>query len=215
VYIVHLSSVEGVQTVRRLKAEGRRFHVETTSPYLTLSFDTPLGALAKMVPPIRSAQDREALWAALREGLIDTIGTDHTPMTKAEKRPDPGIWKTMPGYPAVGTHLPSLLHEARRHRYPLVDLVEKMTANPAKIFGLYPRKGTILPGSDADLIVIDPDREQTVSVALAASRADFALHEGERLVGWPTAVFKSGRLLSAGTAKAGRATGGGYLQRRR
>ena len=192
IYIVHLSSAEGLDMVRRLKREGRSFHVETTSPYLTLSHDTTMGPLAKMTPPIRSEADRRALWEGLRTDLIETVGTDHTPMTIAEKQPDAAVWKTMPGYPAVGTHLPALLDGARRNDCPLVKLVEKMTAAPARIFGLYPRKGTLLPGSDADVVIVDPMREKTVSVEGAASRADWALHQGRSLVGWPVAVFKSG-----------------------
>jgi dihydropyrimidinase len=192
IYIVHLSSAEGLEMVRRLHHEGKQFFVETTSPYLTLSDETALGPLAKMVPPIRSEEDRRALWEGLRANLIDTVGTDHTPMTIVEKQPDPGLWKTMPGYPAVGTHLPALIDGARRHDYPLLALVGKMTAAPARVFGLYPKKGTILPGSDADLVIVDPMREREVSVQGAASRADWALHEGRRLIGWPVAVFKSG-----------------------
>ena len=192
IYIVHLSSAEGLETVRRLKREGKSFHVETTSPYLTMSHDTPMGPLAKMTPPIRSEADRRALWEGLRTDLIETVGTDHTPMTIAQKQPDASLWKTMPGYPAVGTHLPALLDGARRNNCPLLKLVEKMTAAPARIFGLYPKKGTLLPGSDADVVILDPMREQTVSVEGAASRADWALHQGRSLVGWPVAVFKSG-----------------------
>lgn len=197
IYIVHLSSAEGLAMVRRLKREGKSFHVETTSPYLTLSHDTDMGALAKMTPPIRSETDRRALWEGLRTDLIETIGTDHTPMTVAEKQPGGSMWRTMPGYPAVGTHLPALIDGARRSDFPLVKLVEKITAAPARIFGLYPRKGTILPGSDADLVILDPMREKTVSVEGAASRADWALHQGRPLVGWPVAVFKSGYPVSA------------------
>lgn len=196
IYIVHLSSREGLETVRRLRREGRSFHVETTSPYLTMTYDTPMGALAKMVPPIRAERDQDALWWGLLDGSIETIGTDHTPMTRAEKRLDPGIWKTMPGYPAIGTHLPALLDAARRREFPLELLVEKIAANPARIFGLYPRKGTILPGSDADLIVLDPNRTRTVSAELAGSRADYALHEGRAMTGWPATVIKNGRILA-------------------
>ncbi len=205
IYIVHLSSREGLETVRRLRREGYGLCVETTSPYLTLSYDSLMGPLVKMVPPIRAAHDQEALWSGLRDGSIDTIGTDHTPMTRGEKRPDPGLWKTMPGYPAVGTHLPALLDGARRRQFPVATLVEAITARPARIFGLYPRKGSLLPGSDADLVVVDLACEQPVSAELAASRADYALHEGRSLTGWPVAVIKSGRLLSPGALKENRA----------
>jgi dihydropyrimidinase len=214
IYIVHLSSAEGLEMVKRLRREGKQFFVETTSPYLTLSDDTSMGPLAKMTPPIRSEADRRALWEGLRADLIDTVGTDHTPMTLAEKGPTPSMWKTIPGYPAVGTHLPALIDGARRHDCPLLKLVEKMTAAPARIFGLYPRKGTILPGSDADLVIVDPMREQTVSVEGAASRADWALHEGRALIGWPVAVFKSGCPVNAEEVKRRTAPiAGTYLRR--
>ena len=101
--------------------------------------------------------------------------------------------ETMPGYPAVGTHLTSLIDAACKNNFSLLKLVEKMTLAPAKIFGLYPRKGTLLPGSDADLIVLDLARKKPVSAETAASRSDFALHQGETMIGWPEIIFKSGR----------------------
>lgn len=214
VYFVHVSSAETLRVIRRLKGEGRRFFVETTSPYLTLNDQTPQGALAKMVPPVRTEEDRLALWEGLREDLIDSIGTDHTPLTVGEKRPEGSLWGTVPGYPAVGTHLPSLLDGARRRRFPLLRLAEKICLNPARIFGLYPRKGTLLPGGDADLVVLDPIRSLRVTPETSSSRADFALHEGETLIGWPVAVIQGGRPVAAGELRAGRRSPGGrYLKR--
>lgn len=195
IYFVHISSAETLQMIRQLKAAGSRFFVETTSPYLTLTDQTDLGPLAKMVPPIRTEEDRRALWQALEEDLIDTIGSDHTPLTVFEKKPHPLLWDTMPGYPAVGTHVPSLLNEADRLGFPLLKLIEKMTIRPATIFGLYPRKGTLLPGSDADLVIVDPLRKQPVTAERAASRSDFALHQGKELVGWPRMIIKAGRVI--------------------
>lgn len=215
IYIVHVSSAEGVETVRRLKRDGKRFWAETTSPYLTLSNDSPMGALAKMVPPIRSAEDQAALWQGLIDDVLDTVGTDHTPMTIDEKQARAAnLWDTMPGYPAVGTHVPSLIDAARRHDLSLLRLVEKLALNPARIFGLYPRKGTLLPGSDADLVIVDPMRERDVTADTAASRSDFALHQGERLIGWPVAVFKGGRPVRAEDLREARSNvSGGYLRR--
>jgi dihydropyrimidinase len=214
VYFVHVSSAETLQVIRRLKAEGRRFFVETTSPYLTLTDQTPQGALAKMVPPVRTEEDRLALWEGLKEDLIDSIGTDHTPMTLEEKRPDASLWDAMPGYPAVGTHLASLADGARRQRFPLLRLAEKIALNPARIFGLYPRKGTLLPGGDADLVILDPHRSMRVTPEAAASRADFALHEGETLIGGPVAVIQGGRPVLPEEVRAGRQPPSGvYLKR--
>ncbi|MBW1920607.1 MAG: amidohydrolase family protein [Deltaproteobacteria bacterium] len=102
----------------------------------------------------------------------------------------------MPGYPAVGTHLPSLLDGAWKHEFPITTLIEKMSASPAKIFGFYSQKGTLLPGTDADLVIIDPILEKVVTPRIAASRSDYCLHQGKKLRGWPVAVVKSGKILT-------------------
>ena len=193
VYFVHISAKETLAMIKSLQAQGNKFFVETTSPYLTLTDETALGPLAKMVPPIRTEEDRLSLWEGLAADVIDTIGSDHTPLTISEKQPDMHLWETMPGYPAVGTHMTSVIDAACKSNFPLLKLVEKMTLAPAKIFGLYPRKGTLLPGSDADLVVLDIARTKRVSPDTAASRSDFALHQGDTMVGWPEIIFKSGR----------------------
>jgi dihydropyrimidinase len=195
IYFVHISSEKTLQMIKNMRSQGKNFFVETTSPYLTLTDTTALGPLAKMVPPIRTEQDRRSLWQGLEEDVIDTIGSDHTPLTLSEKKPSRRLWETMPGYPAVGTHVPALFDFALKNNFSLLKLVEKITLNPAKIFGLYPQKGTLLPGSDADLVIIDPRCERIVSPENAASRSDFALHQGDRLSGWPAIVLKSGRLV--------------------
>jgi dihydropyrimidinase len=213
-YFVHVSAAATIEVIRRLKSEGKRFFAETTSPYLSLTDRTDLGALAKMVPPIRAAADQKALWQALSEDLIDAIGSDHTPLTRAEKKAEAPLWEALPGYPAVGTHLPSLLDAAGRRGFSLLKLSEKTALNPARIFGLYPRKGTLLPGSDADLVVVDPGLARSVDAAAAASRSDFALHEGSALTGWPTAIFKAGRpVVLDGRPCADAVPAGRYLGR--
>ena len=195
-YFVHVSSAESVGLLRRSRAEKPgRFRAETTSPYLTTTWDSPQGSLAVMSPPVRGEEDRRALWAALADGTLDSIGTDHTPLTVGQKTGGRAFWDTIPGYPAVGTHLPLLLDGARRHKLGIEHLVEKITANPARIFGIYPRKGAILPGSDADLLVVDLDRAKEISALSAGSRADYALHQGEKSLGWPVAVVKAGKIL--------------------
>jgi len=118
-YIVHLSSAEGLRTVQRYRGNGLRLTVETTSPYLGLSSDDPNGFLLKMVPPIRSAANTQALWEGVLDGSIDLIGTDNTSRTRATKQPDAGLHGARPGYAGLGTHLPALLcfgHHARGAR---------------------------------------------------------------------------------------------------
>ena len=213
-YFVHISAKETLAMIESLQMQGNNFYVETTSPYLTLTDETPLGPLAKMVPPIRTEEDRQSLWDGLAADVIDTIGSDHTPLTTSEKQPDMHLWETMPGYPAVGTHLTSLINAACKSNFSLLKLVEKMTLAPAKIFGLYPRKGTLLPGSDADLVVLDLARAKTVSAETAASRSDFALHQGDTMVGWPEIVFKSGKPVYIDNLKNRQeSTAGRYLRR--
>jgi dihydropyrimidinase len=196
IYFVHLSSKESIKIAEVLKREHSNIYFETTSPYLTMNIEDDTSFLYKMTPPIRVTEDQKALWRGLGEDVVDTIGTDHTPMSMDEKKPSVNLWEILPGYPSVGTHLVSLIDKAQKEHFSLLKLIEKMTAAPAKIFGIYPQKGTLLPGSDADLVIIDPMLEKRATPELAASRSDYCLHEGKRLRGWPVSVIKRGRLVT-------------------
>jgi dihydropyrimidinase len=214
IYVVHVSSEEGIQAARDLKPKTKNLFFETTSPYLTLDLEQDLDLLYKMVPPIRRRKDQKALWQGLADDTLDTIGSDHTPMSSAQKKTSVNLWEVPPGYPAVGTHLPSLLDHAPRNGLPLTKLVAKMCASPATIFGLYPRKGTLLPGSDADLVIVDPSLKKEATPQAAGSRSDYCLHQGKVLKGWPVAVIKSGQWLTPDTLdRARRSLGARYLRR--
>jgi dihydroorotase-like cyclic amidohydrolase len=196
-YIVHLSSAAGLEVVRRLKRDGARVTVETTSPYLGLSSDDPNGFLLKMVPPIRTAPNTQALWGGLLDGAIDVVGTDNTSRTRATKQPEAGLHGARPGYAGLGTHLPALLHFGHHVRgAPLDLLAERLCRTPARVFGLYPRKGTIAVGSDADLVVVDLALEREVRPEALAGMSDFSPFEGKRLRGWPVATIKGGRIVA-------------------
>jgi len=214
IYFVHVSSEKGIQSARELKQKNKNLFFETSSPYLTLDLEQDLDLLYKMVPPIRSREDQKALWDGLADDTVDTIGSDHTPMSSGQKKTSINLWDVPPGYPAVGTHLPSLLDRAAGNGLPLARLVEKMSASPAKIFGLYPGKGTLLPGSDADLVIVDPSLKKEATPQAAASRSDYCLHQGRMLKGWPVAVIKSGQWLTPDTLdRARRSLGARYLRR--
>jgi dihydroorotase-like cyclic amidohydrolase len=214
IYFVHVSSRKGIQVAKDLKRENKNLFFETTSPYLTLDLEQDLDLLYKMVPPIRSREDQKALWDGLADDTVDTIGSDHTPMSSGQKKTSANLWDIPPGYPAVGTHLPSLLDRAKKADFPLTKLVEKMTASPAKIFGLYPAKGTLLPGNDADLVIIDPSLKKEATPQTAASRSDYCLHQGKTLRGWPVAVIKSGQWLTSDSfERAGDSFRAKYLRR--
>jgi dihydroorotase-like cyclic amidohydrolase len=194
-YIVHLSSRAGLEAAREERADRRKLHVETTSPYLSLTKHDPNGLLAKMSPPVRAQEDVDALWDGLRAGIIDCVGTDNTSRDRATKNPAGGLWGARPGYPVLGTHLAALLHEGYHRRgVPLEILAARACAAPARVFGLYPQKGTLAVGSDADLAVIDLDLEREVRPASLHSFSDFSPFEGRTLKGWATAVIKGGRL---------------------
>jgi dihydropyrimidinase len=210
VYIVHVSSADGVAAIRELKASGRRILAETTSPFLSLEPGSGRDSRTLMAPPVRGGADRAALWSGLRDGTLDSIGTDHTPLSSGQKRLGSRYPEALLGYPAIGTHLPSIIDACLGSGFPLELAVEKLTRRPAEIFGLYPRKGTLLPGSDADLAIIDLSKTEVVSPGRTASRADFSLHEGERLAGWPDLVVKGGIVQVQGSAPTGR-----YLRRGR
>lgn len=195
-YVVHNSCKESMEVLRREKHP--RFYAETTSPYLTLDTSSDVGAYGKMLPPFREPESRLALWQGIREGLIDTIGTDNVTMTAMEKKFGQGMDGADAGYPALGTHLASVLDEGFfRQEIPLEKLIPMMTMNPAKIFGVYPRKGTLLPGADADIVIVDMEQERRVNPKELLSRSDFSLFQGKTLRGWPVFTIKSGRVVAA------------------
>jgi dihydropyrimidinase len=213
-YIVHLSSLEGLDVARHVKRAGGRVTVETTSPYLGLSSDDPNGFLLKMVPPIRSPRHRVALWEGLRDGVIDVVGTDNTSRTRATKQPEAGLHGARPGFAVLGTHLPALLHFGYHERgIPLHVLVERACRMPARAFGLYPQKGTISVGADADLVVVDLDWEKEVRATDLGGLSDFSPFEGKRLRGWPVATIKGGVVAARDGVMEPMPAGGRYLAR--
>ena len=198
IYLVHLSVKGSIAVIRESRRSGGTcsLYAETTSPYLTIDTDSKLGARGKMIPPFRTPEHREALWEGLREGVIDTVGTDNVTITLAEKKVEQGMGEALPGYPALATHLPSLLHEGvNKGRVDLTRLAEVTSLRPAEIFGLYPAKGSLLPGSDADIVIVDLQARRKVDPLKLASRSDFSLFEGKELIGWPEFTVKSGEIV--------------------
>jgi dihydroorotase-like cyclic amidohydrolase len=211
-YVVHLSSAQGLEAVRAARREGAKMTVETVSPYLCLNSDDPNQFLLKMVPPIRGAKHGDAVWTGLLEGSVNTIGTDNTSRSRAAKNPGGGLHGARPGYAVLGTHLPSLLHYGGLRGVPLETLIDPCTRQPAKVYGIYPQKGTIAVGSDADLVVVDLDLEKTVTPKLLKGMSDFSPFEGKTLRGWPVATIKGGRVAARDGDVVGPAEGR-YLPR--
>jgi dihydroorotase-like cyclic amidohydrolase len=211
-YVVHLSSAQGLEVVRNARRLGLSFTVETTTPYLGLASDDSNGFLVKMVPPIRESWHHDALWQGFVEGSINTVGTDNTSRSRKTKNPQGGLHGAKPGLPALGTHLPALLHYGRLRGVPLDVLVERATRAPAKTYGIYPKKGTIAVGTDADLVIVDLDLEKVVRPEDLQGMSDFSPFEGKTLKGWPVATIKAGQIVARDGKIVGKATGR-YLPR--
>jgi dihydropyrimidinase len=211
-YVVHLSSSQGLEAVRNARRQGLRFTVETTTPYLGIASDDPNGFLAKMVPPVRAKEHHDALWRGLMEGLINTVGTDNTSRVLATKKPEAGLHGARPGVAVLGTHLPALLHYGRLRGVPLELLVDRAARAPAKVYGVYPQKGAIAVGSDADLVIVDLDFEKTVRAEDLGGMSDFSPFEGKKLRGWPVATVKAGEIVARNGKIVGKRNGR-YLPR--
>jgi len=194
IYIVHLSTREALEEVRHFKAEYPKIFVESCPQYLTFTKDSPLGTLGKVNPPLRSQADIDSLWRGISEGLVDTIGTDHAANPKELKVGS--IWDARPGFPGTATMLPVLLSEGvNKNKISLEKVVEVTAFNTAKIFNLYPRKGTIQVGSDADLCIVDLNMSKKVEYKMLKSSSDFSLYEGWTLTGWPTLTVVRGKIV--------------------
>ncbi|GAB3038562.1 amidohydrolase family protein [Parafrigoribacterium mesophilum] len=179
-YGVHVSSGEALDALSGRKAEYENIFLETCPHYLTLDTSSPMGSRAKVNPPVRPEGNQDALWEGVRDGRIDTIGSDHVPRHFTAK--DKDIWSASAGFPGSGTLLPTMISEAHLRRgIPLERIVELTSTRPAQLFGLYPRKGQIAVGSDADFAVVDMNGHYTITAATQHSAAEYSVWEGKEV----------------------------------
>jgi dihydropyrimidinase len=198
IYLVHLSSREALDALRDGRQRARVFG-ETRPLYLYLTraqFDRPDAALWVGQPPLREAGDVDAIWAALADGTLDTVGTDHIPHTRAAKlAPGLSFDKIPPGVSNLETLLPMLYSEGvRKGRLSLARMVEVLATGPARIAGMYPRKGVAAVGSDADLVVFDPEERRAIRATDLHSACDYDPYEGWDVIGWPEVVLLRGEV---------------------
>lgn len=199
-YLVHLSSRRAIAALRDARAHGDPVFGETRPIYLYLTremFARGDGALYVGQPPLRERDDVDALWDALADGTLSTVGTDHFPHPRSAKL-DPAhtFDRIPPGVANLQTLLPMLYSEGvRRGRITLPRLVQVLSRGPATLAGLSGRKGTIAPGYDADLVVLDPDLHRTVRSTDLVSNADHDPFEGWEVTGWPITVLCRGRVV--------------------
>jgi dihydropyrimidinase len=214
--------------VAEARAKESAVYAETCPHYLLLDereYERPGFEAAKfvMTPPLRSPEHQAALWRGLRTGVVSAISTDHCPFCFAEepygmrysKQQGLSDFSKIPnGAPGIETRLP-LIYDAgvRSGRLSLNRFVDLVSTTPARLFGLYPRKGTIAPGSDADYVLFDPEAEWAVEASRHHSRIDYSLFEGRRVKGGVRKVFLRGELIVDDGEWRGREGGGSYLRR--
>jgi len=195
-YFVHIGSTAAIDTILAEREKGQsNYYIETCPHYLTHTTEFR-NLTGKVTPPIRSKSDLQSMWSALRNGIVDTIGTDHVANRLELKMGKGGIWSALSGFPGIATMLPVLLSKGvNEDRIGIERVAEVTSYNTARIFGMYPKKGTIQPGSDADLTIVDLDLEKTVTPDLLQSYSDYTIYDGWKLRGWPVMTIVRGNIV--------------------
>jgi dihydropyrimidinase len=221
IYIVHLSCNEALEKVREARDRGLPVYAETCPQYLYLSienFDAPgfEGAKYVFTPPLREKWHQEKLWNGLKRDHLQVVSTDHCPFCfKEQKELGKDDFTKIPnGGPGV-EHRISLIYSGgvAAGRFSVNRFVELVSTTPAKLFGLYPRKGTIAVGSDADLVIFDPKRKHTISAKTHHMRVDYSMFEGFQVTGMPDMVLSRGQVVVDGDKFLGRPGQGEFLRR--
>jgi dihydropyrimidinase len=200
IYVVHLSSGSALRSARRGQARGLPVFVETRPLYLYLTSDVlrePQGGRYIGAPPLREPDDVRALWAGLTDGSVHTLGSDHAPWSLPDKVDDSlDVTTARQGVADLETTVPMLFSEGvRTRRISLSRFVALTSTNAARLFGLYPRKGTIAVGSDADLIVLDPQLRRTIDGRSMRSKAGYSVYDGREVFGWPRFTVSRGEIV--------------------
>jgi dihydropyrimidinase len=208
VHVVHLSSARALEACRAAKRAGAPLTVETRPLYIHLTDEVMRGPDLPLFvgqPPLRTPADVEAMWSGLLDGSIDFLATDHAPWTREQKMDSTlTIARVRPGVSNLQTMLPMYFSDAVRTRgMPLERFVATTSTNAAKRFGLYPRKGVIAEGSDADLVVWDPNKRDVVRAADDHSNSDYSVYEGREVTGWPEVTIRRGEVVARGVTITG------------
>jgi len=219
-YIVHNTIAESVDIFDKAESEGIDVIAETCPQYLTHNSEEPVPilednpALSVVNPPLRGKEDNEKLWQGIKQGIISTIGSDHAPHKREDKGRD--VWKAPPGAGNLTQMiLPVMLSEGvNKNRIPLEKVVEVCCQNPAKAFGLYPQKGTISVGSDADIVIVDLDKKVKWTPELSPSVCDWSIYDGWEFKGWPVLTIMRGNIITEQGKIVGKPGIGRYCPRK-
>jgi dihydropyrimidinase len=220
-YIVHVSTAQGAEAISQARSDGQEVYGETCPQYLLLTeeeLDRPEFQGAKFVcsPPLRKKQDNVVLWQALARNALQTVGTDHCAFNwRKQKELGRRVFTEIPsGLPGIAARL-SLLYTfgVRQKQLTLSRWVQVCSSNPARLFGLYPRKGTLAPGSDADVVIFDPNKKVTLSQAVLHENVDYTPYEGLELQGYPEMTISRGVVVAQDGRFVGPPGHGRFLKR--
>ena len=199
IYIVHVSSKAGIETIRDLREKGVKVIAETTPHYLFLDrskLSGPEGPLYVMTPPLRTKEDNEALQEALVDGEIQVVATDHCSFTREQKLESSDVRTIYPGIPGTEELLPLIYNFGHvSGQLSIGQIVSLLSTGPAKAFGLYPKKGVLQEGSDADIVLFDPSEIWTISSATTHSASHYTPYEGMTVMGRVKMTYLRGRLI--------------------
>jgi dihydropyrimidinase len=220
VYIVHLSAAEALEMVTEARDRGLPAFAETCPQYLFLSYDNYEepgfeGSKYVMSPPLRGKETQDKLWRGLAFNDLQAIATDHCPFCMKEKHLGDGDFSKIPnGAPGVETRM-SLVYDGgvRTGKISMNRFVELTSTSPAKIFGMFPKKGTIAPGSDADIVIFDPERKAIISAKSHHMKVDYNPYEGRPVTGVTETVLSRGKVIIEGGKFTGEAGAGSFLKR--
>ncbi|MGH7713543.1 MAG: dihydroorotase, partial [Gemmatimonadaceae bacterium] len=219
-YVVHLSSARALEACRAARERKAPLYVETRPLYLHLTSERMQGAGAPLYvgqPPLRTPSDADALWRGLLDGSIDVLATDHAPWTRAQKMDSSlTITRLRPGVSNLQVMLPMYFSEGVGKRgLSLPRFVATTSTNAARIFGLYPKKGVLRVGSDADIVIWDPRRRDSVRAEDDLSKSDYSVYEGWPVTGWPEITIRRGEAVFEKGVVTGRAGSGALVTRER
>ena len=219
IYIVHVSSKAGIETIRDLREKGVKVIAETTPHYLFLDrskLSGPEGPLYVMTPPLRTKEDNEALQEALVDGEIQVVATDHCSFTREQKLESSDVRTIYPGIPGTEELLPLIYNFGHvSGQLSIGQIVNLLSTGPAKAFGLYPKKGVLQEGSDADIVLFDPSEIWTISSATTHSASHYTPYEGMTVMGRVKMTYLRGRLIMGHDIYLGLEGDGQFVKARR
>jgi len=201
-YIVHTSTQDGPAIIDSFRKKGLPVYCETCTHYLWLTDSTfepklPRGIMYMCSPPLRKQADIETLWEGIKEGTVQTVGSDHVAFTKAQKEEHCEAFKDIPnGFPGCEARVPIVFQEGvLKRNLSLEKFAELIATNAAKLFGLYPKKGILMPGSDADMVIFDPNKKHSLNAKDLHMGTDLSVYEGMEVTGWPTVTILRGKII--------------------